>query len=353
MAPMKNLLIQAQSWLDATRALDFLAPLALRLYLTPIFWTAGLQKYSHFADTVEWFGNTEWGLGLPFPTVMAFLATAAELAGAVSLALGLALRWMCVPMIFTMLVAIFTVHWHNGWLAIAEGMGLFANERTMEAAQRLMEAKEILMQSGVYDRLTEYGSLVILNNGVEFAVTYAAMLLVLFFIGGGRYVSVDYWIRRIRYADAAVITPSPRFCELCGRIKVRTRQQFLTRPSGHLTKGAVNMTKKPLAVAIGAAFALTGFAAHASVFQATDLAAGYMVASAGDAKTGEAKCGEKKGEAKCGEKKADGKCGEKKADGKCGEKKADGKCGEGKCGEKKGAKKADGKCGEGKCGEKK
>ncbi len=105
------------------------------------------------------------------------------------------------------------------------------------------------------------------------------------------------------------------------------------------------MMKKPLAVAIGAAFALTGVAAHASVFQVTDLGAGYMVASADDAKTAEGKCGEKK---------AEGKCGEKKAEGKCGEKKADGKCGEGKCGEKKGhAKKADGKCGEGKCGEKK
>jgi hypothetical protein len=44
--------------------------------------------------------------------------------------------------------------------------------------------------------------------------------------------------------------------------------------------------KKPLAVVLGAAFALTGAAAQASVFQATDLGSGYMVAAAGDDKAG-------------------------------------------------------------------
>jgi len=37
---------------------------------------------------------------------------------------------------------------------------------------------------------------VILNNGIEFAATYFIMLLALFFIGAGRYFSMDYWIRR-------------------------------------------------------------------------------------------------------------------------------------------------------------
>jgi hypothetical protein len=31
---------------------------------------------------------------------------------------------------------------------------------------------------------------------VEFAVTYFIMLLALAFLGAGRYVSLDYWIRR-------------------------------------------------------------------------------------------------------------------------------------------------------------
>ena len=58
------------------------------------------------------------------------------------------------------------------------------------------EAKDILKQYGDYDRLTEFGHLVILNNGIEFAVTYAIMLAALFFTGAGRYVSADYWVRR-------------------------------------------------------------------------------------------------------------------------------------------------------------
>lgn len=182
--------------LDATRRADFLAPLAMRLYLVPVFWQAGTQKYMNFDATVEWFGDMMSGLGLPFPWAMAFLATATELVGAVSLLLGVGMRWMCVPLMFTMLVAIATVHWPNGWLAISEGMGPFATERTMQAISRLDEAKDILMQYGDYDRLTEFGHLVILNNGVEFAVTYALMLLALFFTGAGRYVSVDYWVRR-------------------------------------------------------------------------------------------------------------------------------------------------------------
>ena len=56
-------------------------------------------------------------------------------------------------------------------------------------------AKEILKEHGNYDWLTENGSFVVLNNGIEFAATYFIMLLALFFIGGGRYVSVDYWIK--------------------------------------------------------------------------------------------------------------------------------------------------------------
>lgn len=188
--------IQAQRLLDRLVVLDFIPALLLRIYLAPVFWMAGMQKAAHFSDTVEWFGNPEWGLGLPLPALMAFLATAAELGGAVCLALGLALRWMCIPMMATMLVAAFTVHWQNGWLAIAEGMGVFANMRTMEAHKRLQEAKEILMQHGDWDYLTEYGSFVILNNGVEFAVTYFVMLLALAFLGAGRYVSLDYWLRR-------------------------------------------------------------------------------------------------------------------------------------------------------------
>ena len=89
-----------------------------------------------------------------------------------------------------------TVHLQHGWLAISTGTGLFATERSMEAIERLDRAKSILREHGNYGWLTEHGNLVMLNNGIEFAATYFIMLLALFFVGGGRYLSADYWIAR-------------------------------------------------------------------------------------------------------------------------------------------------------------
>jgi len=186
---------QAQDLLNSTRAVDWLAPLALRLYLAPVFWMAGTMKLNNFESTVAWFGNPDWGLGLPFPELMVALAAGTEAIGAVLLVLGLAVRWVSIPLLVTMAVAAST-HWANGWLAIATGDGLFATERTIGAVERLDRAKSILKEHGNYEWLTENGSFVVLNNGIEFAATYFIMLLVLLFIGGGRYVSADYWIAK-------------------------------------------------------------------------------------------------------------------------------------------------------------
>jgi uncharacterized membrane protein YphA (DoxX/SURF4 family) len=174
--------------------LDGLAPLALRLYLVPVFWMAGMHKWADFEGTVAWFGNAEWGLGLPFPLLMALLATGVEVAGAVMLLLGVATRWISVPLMVTMLVAAFTVHWPNGWQAIADPGAPFASERVLEAPAKLERARSLLQEHGNYDWLTASGEFVVLNNGIEFAVTYFVMLLALFFLGGGRYVSLDYWL---------------------------------------------------------------------------------------------------------------------------------------------------------------
>lgn len=193
---LKDKFLQLQILLDRTRQADFLAPLLLRLYLVPIFWMAGTQKYNSFSDTAEWFGNTDWGLGLPFPTLMAFLATSTELVGAIMLLFGFGVRWVSIPLMITMIVAAVTTHAANGWLAISAGSGIFATERSIEAIERLDKAKEILGQHGNYEWLTEHGSLVMLNNGIEFAATYFIMLLTLFFIGSGKYTSVDYWIKQ-------------------------------------------------------------------------------------------------------------------------------------------------------------
>lgn len=193
---LKNTLNRLYVILNLTKSIDFIGPLALRLYLAPVFWMAGSKKLANMDSTIDWFGNPDWGLGLPFPELMAWSATLTETAGAILLVTGLAVRWISVPLMVTMLVAIFTVHWHNGWLAIAEGAGsLFANERSIAAIERLDVAKDILREHGNYDWLTEQGSIVMLNNGIEFAATYFIMLLVLFFYGAGNYLSLDYWFK--------------------------------------------------------------------------------------------------------------------------------------------------------------
>ncbi|MCO4758130.1 MAG: DoxX family membrane protein [Oceanospirillaceae bacterium] len=182
--------------LDYTRQMDGLAPLLLRLYLAPVLMQAGYNKLSHFDDTVAWFGNAEWGLGLPMPEVMAAMAAGTELFGGLALIIGFATRWISIPLMITMLVAAFSVHWENGWLAIADASSWLANDRVMESVERLNAAKEILRENGNYNWLTGRGSVVILNNGIEFAITYFIMLLSLFFVGGGRYFSVDYWLAK-------------------------------------------------------------------------------------------------------------------------------------------------------------
>ncbi len=188
-------LTKLQAMLDATRKADFLGPLALRLYLVPVFWVAGMNKVSGFDNVVNWFGNSDWGLGLPFPTLMAGLATGAEVIGAVALLIGLGVRWMSIPLMITMVVAVFANHWENGWQAVADRMSPFANENIGGAMQRLDKAKDILKEHGNYDWLTETGNFVISNSGIEWAATYFVMLLALFFTGAGK-VSLDHFAAR-------------------------------------------------------------------------------------------------------------------------------------------------------------
>ena len=179
-----------QGLLNKTRALDFLAPLALRFYLAPVFWMAANNKWNPFDSnsslqgTIDWFANPDWGLGLPFPEVLGYMAWGAEYFGAILLVLGLGVRWISIPLMTTMIVAALTVHIDNGWLAIAE------------PTAQLEAARSLLQEHGNYDWLTQNGNIVILNNGIEFATTYFIMLLALFFIGAGKFVSVDYWLAK-------------------------------------------------------------------------------------------------------------------------------------------------------------
>jgi len=210
-----------QDLLDQFRHLDFLGPVALRLYLFPIFLMAGVSKIDlttgmPYPYVAGYFGS----LGIPFPEIGAYLAGYTELLGAFLLLAGFAVRWVAVPLMVTMVVAAWSAHWDNGWAAItpsnpapiciegsraaaqADPVSLIAKcynvtPRTIEGSERLSKARAILKQHGNYDWLTARGSIVMLNNGVEFATTYFIMLLMLFFVGAGRYFSIDYWVHKL------------------------------------------------------------------------------------------------------------------------------------------------------------
>jgi len=188
-------LIKMQDLLDSTRKLNFIGPLALRLYLVPVFWVAGTNKLGGMDNVIAWFGNSEWGLGLPFPALMAWSAVGTEVLGAVALLLGLGTRWFAVALMVTMLVAMFTVHWHNGWQAIADPKSPWANDGVQGAIERLDKAKDLLKEHGNYDWLTESGNFVVSNNGIEWAATYFVMLFALFFVGAGK-LSLDHLVAR-------------------------------------------------------------------------------------------------------------------------------------------------------------
>ncbi|MEM9620319.1 MAG: DoxX family protein [Pseudomonadota bacterium] len=195
---------------------DGVASLILRLILGPVLIAAGWEKIT--GD--NWFSPEL----LPFPFSVLpvelswFLASYTEFIGGICLLLGLATRIWAIPLAVTMLVAAGSVHWDNGWPAIAPSnppkvcipdtrenaeSSVFyryikcynVNERTIEASERLSRAKAILREHGNYRYLNGSGSIVKLNNGIEFAITYMAMILALFFIGGGRYFSLDYYLR--------------------------------------------------------------------------------------------------------------------------------------------------------------
>jgi putative oxidoreductase len=200
---------QAQNILDKSKSLDFLVLLCLRLFLAPIMIIAGLGKLTNLESTAAWF---EQSLHLPFPELMAFLAASTEFFGGIALLIGFATRWVSLPLMFTMLVAAFSVHWSNGWFAITptqpqtspayvlEMVGFPGAKESLDNSEsvaiRLNKAKEILKEHGNYEWLTERGGFVILNGGIEFAATYFLMLLTLFFYGGGAYLSADYWIAK-------------------------------------------------------------------------------------------------------------------------------------------------------------
>jgi putative oxidoreductase len=101
----------------------------LRLIIGATFIAHGWMKLSSFgvAGTAGFLAN----LGVPLASVMAPVLIATELGGGSLLVLGLLTRYVSLPLLFTMVVAIATVHLQHGFFlpqgyefALLLGVGL-------------------------------------------------------------------------------------------------------------------------------------------------------------------------------------------------------------------------------------
>jgi len=99
----KNILSNGQS----------LSLLFARLAVAYGFYDPAMQKWSDINSVATWFGS----IGIPFPTLNAYMAASTELIGVVLLALGLFTRLISIPLMVIMVVAIITVHLVHGFSA--------------------------------------------------------------------------------------------------------------------------------------------------------------------------------------------------------------------------------------------
>ncbi len=164
------------------RGLDFLPPLLLRLFLAPLFWVSGSQKLGLFTSDYVWYNPLTWvnpetvqstaeamsslpiigGLSDILPYAVGIL----EIAGAFLLFIGFAVRWISLPLLaLVALTALVALNGENIFSAL----------------------KDLLMTHGYTDMS---------NSSFGKAIVYFLMLLTLFFMGAGRFFSVDWFLYR-------------------------------------------------------------------------------------------------------------------------------------------------------------
>jgi putative oxidoreductase len=88
-----------------------IALLFARLIIAYGFYEPAMNKWSSIENVAQWFGS----MGIPLPLLNAYMAATTEIVGVVFLTLGLFTRFISLPLIVVMIVAILTVHLPNGF----------------------------------------------------------------------------------------------------------------------------------------------------------------------------------------------------------------------------------------------
>lgn len=103
-------------YLEFTKLSTYLSSfglLAARLTIAYGFYEPAKNKWADMDAIAGWFGS----MGIPFPTLNAYLAGSTEALGVLLLTLGLFTRVISIPLMIVMIVAITTVHLPNGFAA--------------------------------------------------------------------------------------------------------------------------------------------------------------------------------------------------------------------------------------------
>jgi len=109
-----------QMYMEFFRLSEYLKPLSLllaRLVVAYGFYEPAMMKWNDINSIAQWFGS----MGIPFPTLNAYMAASTEAAGVILLTLGLLTRFISLPLIIVMIVAIVTVHLPHGFSAGENG----------------------------------------------------------------------------------------------------------------------------------------------------------------------------------------------------------------------------------------
>ena len=141
-----KIILNIHNLLKNFETLSFVPLTLIRVYLFFVFWHAGTGKIDNFDKFSGYLGT----LGVPLPDILSWMIILIEAGGAALLLVGLFVRWMSLPLLIVMFFAGYLVHYQNGW----------AHEA----------------------------------NGIEFAATYSLMILTLLCFGGGKFLSLDYWV---------------------------------------------------------------------------------------------------------------------------------------------------------------
>jgi uncharacterized membrane protein YphA (DoxX/SURF4 family) len=163
------------------RGLDFLPPLLLRLFLAPLLWVSGSNKLGLFmAADSDWLNPLTWvdmnayastvealkssALPIPFPEIMAWVIPGVEIVGAILLLIGFAVRWISLPILV---------------LVVGTLVMMLAGKDIAQVAESFVATH------GYVDPKT---------NALSQILTYLIMFLTLFFMGAGRYFSIDWML---------------------------------------------------------------------------------------------------------------------------------------------------------------